>query len=294
MIRQQTILFSVFTGALVLAVGTANAAEDHDLMCHVSIMTFNIRYNNPGDGPNAWPHRKDMVADVIRSHADIVGLQEAQYDQIQDLEKRLPDFEWYGVGREDGKQRGEFCPVFYKKSRYALLQKRTMWLSETPEVPGSKGWDTAITRLVTIIQFRDLESGVRFWMLNTHFDHRGPVARENSARLIRREFGQLAAQSPVIVTGDFNCTPDAKPYKIMTADEPGTKLIDSRSVSARAAEGPDSTWCGFQEVTPGRRIDFIFVTSQVKVERHRTLDHQVDGRFPSDHLPVVVDLVFGD
>lgn len=284
------------TGMLALGMmaSSLSAVEDHDLMCHVNVMTFNIRYNNPGDGENAWPNRKDMVAAVIREHADIAGLQEAQLDQIQDLAKRLPGYKWYGVGRDDGKEGGEFCPVFYRDNRYELLEKKTLWLSETPEVPGSKGWDTAITRLVTMVRFKDLESDVKFWVLNTHFDHRGRAARENSARLIRQHFGRLAKQQPVIVTGDFNCLPDGKPYAVMTAAEPGAKLIDSRTVAKRAPLGPDSTWNGFQAIAPGRRIDFIFVTPAIEVRQHRTIGDQVKGRFPSDHLPVVVDLVFDE
>ena len=155
------------------------AADDGG--CQVNVMTFNIRYNNPGDGADAWPHRKDMVADVIRKQADIAGLQEAQFDQIEDLEKRLPNFKWYGVGRDDGKKKGEFCPIFYRADRFEVLQKQTLWLSETPEVPGSKGWDTAITRLMTMVQFKETKSGARFWMINTHFDHRGPVAGRTAA-----------------------------------------------------------------------------------------------------------------
>jgi endonuclease/exonuclease/phosphatase family metal-dependent hydrolase len=257
-------------------------------------MTFNIRYNNPGDGENAWPHRKDMVADIIRQHADIAGLQEAQLDQIRDLEKRLPGFKWYGLGRDDGKEGGEFCPIFYRGDRYDLLKKQTLWLSETPNVPGSKSWDAAITRLVTMMQFSDRESGVKFWVLNTHFDHRGAEARENSARMIRQYFGRLSKQQPVIVTGDFNSTPDSKPYAVLTDPQPGAKLLDSRSIAKQAAEGPNSTWCGFREVVPGRRIDFIFVAPEVIVRQHRTIDDRINGRFPSDHLPVVADLAFAE
>jgi endonuclease/exonuclease/phosphatase family metal-dependent hydrolase len=268
------------------------AAEDLDLMCHVNVMTFNIRYNNPGDGDDAWPNRKDMVAEIIRQHADIAGLQEAQLDQIQDLEQRLPGYKWYGVGREDGKQQGEYCPIFYRANRYELLDKQSFWLSQSPEVPGSKSWDTAITRLVTMVRFRDVESDVKFWVLNTHFDHRGAVAREKSAQMLRQRFGKLAGSEPVMVTGDFNCLPDSKPYAVMTADQPGQRLIDARSISERSPAGPDSTWSGFREIAPGRRIDFIFVGPDIKVQQHRTLGDRVNGRFPSDHLPVVAELVF--
>ncbi len=266
------------------------AAQEAGDACQLKVMTFNIRYNNPGDGADAWPHRKDMVANVIREHADIVGLQEAQLDQIQDLEQRLAGFKWYGVGRDDGKDGGEFCPIFYRAERFDVLKKQTFWLSETPQVPGSKGWDTAITRLMTMVQFRHRSSGTSFWMINTHFDHRGPVARENSGRIIREHFNRLGKELPIVVTGDFNALPTSKPYQVMTGEGDGQALLDSRTICQQAPQGPDSTWCGFQQVIPGRRIDFIFVWPGMDVLSHRTLDDRVDERFPSDHLPVVVQL----
>lgn len=292
MIRQLTRWF-VYANVLGLAgiAFASNAAEEGP--SPVQVMTFNIRYNNPGDGENAWPHRKDMVADIIRERADIACLQEARLEQIQDLEDRLPGFKWHGVGRDDGKQSGEFCPIFYRQERYALLDQKTFWLSETPDVAGSKSWDAAITRLVTMIQLSDKQTDTTFWVLNTHFDHVGAEARKQSARLIRESFGRLARRQPVIVAGDFNCTPKAEPYAILTAPDPGPKMIDSRAISEQPPVGPDSTWCGFREVIPDRRIDFIFVSPGVEVHRHRTIDEKTDGRFPSDHLPVVVDLSLG-
>ncbi|MFW6171162.1 MAG: endonuclease/exonuclease/phosphatase family protein [Planctomycetota bacterium] len=292
MIRQFSTWF-IYSSVLGLAgIASASAATEQDTP-PVQVMTFNIRYNNPQDGENAWPHRKDMVADIIGEGADIACLQEARLEQIQDLEQRLPGFKWYGVGRDDGKQSGEFCPIFYRHDRYDLLDQKTLWLSETPDVAGSKSWDTAITRLVTLVQFSDKRTDTAFWVLNTHFDHIGVEARKNSARLIRESFGRLAPRQPVIVAGDFNCTPKAAPYAIMTAPEPGPKMIDSRTISQRSPTGPNSTWCGFREVKPGRRIDFIFVSPGIKVQRHRTIDEKTNGRFPSDHLPVVVDLALG-
>ncbi|MFO7906817.1 MAG: endonuclease/exonuclease/phosphatase family protein [Pirellulaceae bacterium] len=289
MIRQLATWF-VYANVLGLAgIAFASGASEEGIP-PVEVMTFNIRYNNPRDGENAWPHRKDMVADIIRERADIACLQEARLEQIRDLEQRLPDFEWYGVGRDDGKQGGEFCPIFYRRDRYDVLDQKTFWLSETPDVAGSKSWDAAITRLVTIVQFSDTRTDTPFWVLNTHFDHVGVEARENSARLIRESFGRLARRQPVIAAGDFNCTPKTEPYAIMTAPEPGPKMIDSRAITQQPPTGPNSTWCGFREVIPGRRIDFIFVSPGIEVHRHCTIDEKTNGRFPSDHLPVVVDL----
>ncbi len=163
---------------VLLLPGGLNAAEI--AAESLRVMTFNIRYNNPADGENAWPHRKDSVAALIDRHADVAGLQEATFEQIQDLRERLPEFEIYGVGREDGKEKGEFSPVFFRRSRLELVSGGTFWLSQTPEVPGSRSWDAAITRLVTVTQLRDRTLGERFYFLNTHFDHVGSTARETA------------------------------------------------------------------------------------------------------------------
>jgi endonuclease/exonuclease/phosphatase family metal-dependent hydrolase len=286
--------FTVLCGIWTFTAFNAHADEGSSEPNQVRVMTFNIRYNNPGDGPNAWPHRIEMVADLIRKNADLAGLQEAQLDQIEDLERALPKFAWYGVGRNDGKKAGEFCPVFYRHDRFELLKTETHWLSETPDIPGSKGWDTAITRLVTIVRFRDRRNDVEFCMLNTHLDHVGELARQNGAALVRTYVGELDGGLPVVVTGDFNCTPAQKPYQIMIAEDdkqPDSNLVDTRSITQQSPLGPDSTWNGFREIVPERRIDFIFVRPGTIVKRHRTLADRVQDRFPSDHLPVVADLM---
>ena len=267
------------------------AAEMEDVSMRV--MTFNIRYDNPNDGENAWPHRKDVVAKVIDQHADLAGLQEVTFQQLKDLRDRLPKFETYGVGREDGKNKGEFSPIVYRRDRFELMSGETFWLSETPNVPGSRSWDSAITRIVTVAKMRERASGAQFYFLNTHFDHRGAVARTKSAGMIREKLKQLDKMLPVLVTGDFNCTPDQKPYLIMIErreSDPNQHLFDALGRSDTKPTGPDSTWNGFHEIVPGRRIDFIFVSPTVKVAGHETLDARSSGRFPSDHLPVVADV----
>jgi endonuclease/exonuclease/phosphatase family metal-dependent hydrolase len=148
-------------------------------------MSFNIRYDEPRDGVNAWSNRKTKVGDVIRFHkADLVGVQEALLSQLRDLERMLPDFEWCGVGRTDGKESGEYSAILYRKARFQLLECKTFWLSETPDKPGSMGWDAAYPRIVTWARFRDHGSGRTFFHFNTHFDHRGQKARVESAALI--------------------------------------------------------------------------------------------------------------
>ena len=266
------------------AASSANAGNADETF---SVMSFNIRYNTPNDGENAWPHRTDHVASVIRFHeADFAGLQEALLGQIQDLEERLPGYAWIGVGRDDGSEEGEFTPIFYRTDRYELEDSDTFWLSETPEVPGSKSWDTAITRIATWGIFRDRRTGRRFVLLNTHFDHVGTEARAKSAELIVEHVKEF--DLPAIVTGDFNTTPGTEPYEVLTAA--GSALRDAFHVSEMPHHGPASTWSGFEAVAPDRRIDFIFVSDGVDVVRHGILSETLDGRFPSDHLPVLADI----
>jgi endonuclease/exonuclease/phosphatase family metal-dependent hydrolase len=258
------------------------------------VMTFNIRYDNPGDGVNAWPNRKDWVASLIRFHgADAVGVQEALLRQLTDLDARLPGWARVGVGRADGREGGEFSAILYRTERLELLESGTFWLSPTPEVAGSKGWDTAIERIATWARFRDRRTGCRVLHLNTHLDHMGEQARQEGARLIRRRLASLASGLPVIVTGDFNTTPSSAAYRIMTRDTiPGAfaPLSDAFTSSRTGHYGPTSSWTAFKAIEPGRRIDYVMVSSQVDVLAHGILSDSWEGRFPSDHMPVLAVL----
>lgn len=253
------------------------------------VMTFNIRYDTANDGADAWPHRKDLVASMVRLHgADLVGLQEALRHQIGDLLERLPGFAYVGVGRTDGREAGEYSAILYHTGRFERLDDGTFWLSETPEVPG-KGWDAAFERVVTWAKFRDRETGAVFFHFNTHLDHVGVQARAESARMIRQRIAALAGDAPVVLTGDFNTTDETEPYAILTGGEAG--LQDAMRVSEHPHHGPTSTWNGFEAIAPDQRIDFVFVGGGVRVRQHAILADTWDGRFPSDHLPVLAELV---
>jgi endonuclease/exonuclease/phosphatase family metal-dependent hydrolase len=261
------------------------AAEDTVLR----VMTFNIRYNNPGDGVNAWPHRKEKVASMIRLHdADLIGVQEALKDMLDELDALLPAYTWLGVGRTDGKEAGEYSAILYRKSRFEVLDQGTFWLSETPAVPGSKSWDAAIERIATWAQFRDRTTGQVFYHFNTHYDHIGVQAREESSRLLKRRIAEIAGDTPVVLTGDFNVERSAAAYQVLVGG--AEALRDVHDHSALPHHGPTSTWNAFTAIEPGRWIDFIFVRGPVAVGQHAVLSDTWDGLFPSDHLPVLAEI----
>jgi endonuclease/exonuclease/phosphatase family metal-dependent hydrolase len=284
----------VFLLLFVCLAQIAVFAQTSDDKKALRVMTFNIRYNEPRDGVNAWTNRKTKVADVIRFHkADLVGVQEAQYNQLQDLEKLLPGFAWCGVGR-DGGNKGEFSAVLYRKSRFKLLETNTFWLSETPEKAGSKGWDADYPRIVTWAKFQDKISKKTFYHFNTHFDHIGARARTESSRFLLAQIPKIAARSPFVVTGDFNAKEDTNVYQILTgkAEAGAFKLIDARYVSKNGHFGGNSTFNEFKELIPAMKIDYIFVGDAAKVLEHGILSDRWDGLWASDHLPVLAEIVF--
>jgi endonuclease/exonuclease/phosphatase family metal-dependent hydrolase len=289
-----------FLGLVLLAVAAhpQTFADDAPMSeqdaAPLRVMTFNIRYNNPGDGANAWPRRRDWVAEIIRDRrVDVAGMQEARPEQIDDLEERLPEFGWYGVGRDDGRRGGEHTPIFYRKDRLELLDQGSFWLSEQPDEPGSKSWDSSLPRVASWAKLKDRARGRTFFAVNTHFDHRGEEARRESAMLMLRKIPEIAGDAPVMLTGDFNCRPDSAPYTLLTGtadDASRAALLDARKISDAPPAGPKSTWNGFNKIVEGNIIDYIFVTPGIRILSHTTIDETRDGRFPSDHLPVLAEV----
>jgi len=256
-------------------------------------MSFNIRMNTAQDGINAWPNRKEIAAGTISFFgADIAGLQEALRDQIRDLEILLPEYAWVGVGRDDGREAGEFCPVFYRKDRFRLLDSGTFWLSESPDRPGLKGWDAACARIVTWARLEDAGSRAVVTAYNTHFDHVGERARRESARLLRTKIAEAPPSDGVVVTGDFNCTERDVAYAMMTAGDNGIpRLRDARADSIRPPYGSSYSFNGFQSGRKaGERIDFVFVGRTFEVLRSGILSDRWDERFVSDHFPAVAEI----
>lgn len=267
---------------LLLVAGSAGAQTP------LNIMTFNIRMNTPADSLNAWPYRKDKVASEVLFHqAGLLGVQEALYVQMTDLQQRLPQYKYIGVGRDDGKTQGEFSAIFYDTTRLQLLQSSTFWLSATPQVPGSKGWDAAITRIVTWGRFRDKNTNKVFFHFNTHFDHKGEVARRESAHLLLKQVHAIAGSTPAIITGDFNATPDDEPIRVIVNKEDPLHLTDSKAVSQTPHYGPTGTFNGFKQAElSDQPIDHIFLKGKFRVLQHATLSPTWQGRFSSDHFAV--------
>lgn len=254
---------------------------------HINIISYNIRFNNPGDGVNAWPNRSSQVAALLSFHqADIFGLQEALIGQIEDIHTQMPQMKWVGVGRDDGEKAGEFSPLFYNSEKFTALKSSGFWLSETPEKPGL-GWDAACNRVCSWLLLKENKSKKKFMVFNTHFDHMGVKARTESAKLILRKIKALNPSGfPVILTGDFNLTPEQEPISVITSE-----LQDSRSITKQAAYGPTGTFNGFKFDSPLKeRIDYVFVSNSIEVKRYGVLTDSKDLRYPSDHLPVFVNL----
>jgi endonuclease/exonuclease/phosphatase family metal-dependent hydrolase len=251
------------------------------------VMTYNVRYLNSHDRLDLWSMRRSKVIETIAT-ADVVGLQEVTVTQLHDLQKGSPELTWYGVGRDDGKEGGEFAPIGYRHDRFEPMDHGTLWLSETPEVVGSKGWDAALPRTMTWMVLRRKSDRAEFLVINSHFDHRGAQAREESGRLVANEVDQRAESLPAIVMGDFNASPDSEPLKALQAGK-RVPLLDARDMVEGKPTGPTGTWNGFKAIQPDRRIDHMLVTDRVRVQEYKTLDPRTEsGRFASDHLPIAI------
>lgn len=281
---------TIYWGVLLLvAVACGSSPQQKNA---IKVMTFNIRYNNPGDSLNSWEYRKNVAASLIKFYdVDLLGTQEVLHGQLKDLTERLPDYAFHGVGREDGKEKGEYSAVFYKKNRFTLLDHGNFWLSEDPAAVGKKGWDAACERIVSWVQLKDNDSGKDFFFFNTHFDHVGQVARKNSSSLLLSKVAEIAGNKPVIVTGDFNSEPSSEVYADLTKQGDVNRLEDAQKL-ASIKHGTLSSFHSFGRIAPKERplIDYIFVKNINIVDRYGIIAEKVDDVFLSDHNPIVVSL----
>lgn len=265
-----------------------NTGQSNDLM---RIMTWNVRFDTPDDGINQWKLRKEgLTNEILRQQIDILGTQEAMNNQMDDLHLLLKGYKGLGVGRDDGKDEGEYNAVFYKKKNLKPVRHGVFWLSATPDVPGSRGWDAACNRLATWIEFKDKRTKDHFMVFNTHFDHMGDTARVESAQLIMKKIHELSNGLPVILMGDFNVNQKHRSYRIMTHSENEYVLSDTRE-TAKQKSGPEVTWVSFDPNSNDTDlIDFIFATHQFEVIENNITDFRQTGKYLSDHLPVTAIL----
>ncbi len=279
----RALLVAIAVGAKLWAAATSAASPP----LVVTAMSYNIRCAScePPDSPNHWSRRASLVAAMIRKHQpDVIALQEAERVALDDLGSLLDDYSWTGVGRDDGKDRGEFAAILFRRARFELLEAKTLWLSETPSLV-SVGWDAALPRTLGIAVLRDRRSGRKLQVFNTHFDHRGEHAREQSSRLVAREIAGRSAQEPFILMGDFNFGVDATGYGIL-----GAHLRDAETVSQTPPEGGFITFNAFDRSARGTRIDFIFVGNDARVLQHRIDPGVAPAPLASDHHPIIVEV----
>ena len=263
----------------------ALAADDS-----LRVMSFNIRYGSADDGENRWELRKDLVAETVKTYAPVlVGLQECLEFQAEYLVAQLPEYRWFGVGREaDGS--GERMAVLYRADILNPLETGNLWLCETPDVPGSSSWNSACNRMVTWGKFYRHDDRKMVYFFNTHFDHRSEEARRGAAHVLSEQIERIAGDGPVIVTGDFNAAAESSvPWKTIT--EAG---FTDTWLSAANHAGPSVTWSGFKapEDRADRRIDWILTRGSLSARRCETVTFNRDGRYPSDHFPVFAEITF--
>ena len=274
----------IFGTTLLLLLTSINSMMAQKL----TLMTYNIRLDLASDGENAWPNRKAYWASQVAFYEpDILGIQEALPHQVTDIEKLLPNYSYIGIGR-DGEGKGESSNIFYQKNRFQVLQQNTFWLSKTPDKT-SKGWDAALNRVCTFGLFKDSKTKQTFWVFNTHLDHMGELARTNSILLILSKIKALNTKNyPVFFMGDFNSEPFEE--RIINLKK---EMKDSQDISKMKPFGPIGTFNAFQhQEAVTKRIDYIFLSKDNPyiVEKYAILSDSKDLKYPSDHLPVYIEL----
>ena len=248
------------------------------------LISYNIKYDNVKDTVNSWEKRKNKMVSLIEYyHPAFLGIQEGLLRQVEFMDESLPAYSYIGVGREDGQEKGEFSAIFYDATKFKVINSSTFWLSESPKSV-SVGWDAALERICTYGLFEDLNTKERIRVFNTHFDHRGQVARKESATLIIKKIQQINEdQLPLVLMGDFNATPDEGPIQILK-----TQLNDALEISEEPLYGPPGTFNGFDDRIISRRIDYFF-TDNLHVLSYTHIDDRLNtNRHISDHLPVLI------
>ncbi len=251
-------------------------------------MTFNIRLDAASDGNNAWVNRKQAVCDMLRYYSpDLLGMQEVCPNQLDDLKASLGEYEALGVGRDDGKHKGEHSPIFFNKARFSLVIHGDFSLSETPETFGKKGWDASYNRVCTWAVLRDRRSGKQIAFFNTHLDNEGSVARREGIRLVLSRVQKYAHGMPVIITADYNCSDGEAPFTVLRENG----MANARDISP-IVYGPPYSWHDYGRAPSDECVllDHVFVSRDIKATRYRVIQDKPEKVWLSDHYPIIINI----
>ncbi len=280
----------------------------------LTVASYNIRNNNKSDSVNGngWYLRCPVISQLITfNDFDIIGMQEVLHGQLEDLLANLPEYTYAGVGRDDGKTKGEYAPIFYKKDKFKVLQTGNFWLSENTDYP-NKGWDAALPRICTWVELKDKDSKKKIWFFNLHMDHVGVKAREESAKLVLQKIEDMCSTKDIVIlTGDFNVDQTHESYRLLA----NSNILSDSYEIAGIRYALNGTFNNFDpNLKTDSRIDHVFVSKGVSVERYGILTdtyrseqssgekfqsgnfpkevslQKFEARIPSDHFPLKVIL----
>jgi endonuclease/exonuclease/phosphatase family metal-dependent hydrolase len=278
---KRTLLLALLAATIIAA---GSAAQEP---LRLKVASYNLRMDTPADSGNAWTYRKEEIKALVSYHEfDFIGTQEGFIHQLQGI-LELPEYTFFGAGRDDGKEAGEHSAIIYKKNRFTIIESGNFWLSETPDKPG-KGWDaTCCNRICSWAKFKENQSGETFYFFNVHFDHQGVVARRESGKLMVQKMKEIAKDAKVICTGDFNSTPETEQIRLISS-----WLNDSRTVSQLPPYGPEGTFNRrFANPIGPSRIDYIFVSPGIRVLKQAHITDNNGSYYPSDHIPAVANII---
>lgn len=275
--------------------------RENSMLPELTFMSFNMRYGTADDGDNSWPLRRDLVIGVIREFApDVLGSQEVLRFQLNELRDALPEYGEAGVGRDDGAEAGEYAAILYRSDRLQLFENGTFWLSDTPDVPGSTSWGNSIPRICTWARFSDREAGFTFYVYNLHLDHQSQPSRERAVELLTRYVADREHKDPYVVTGDFNAGESNSAMRYLLGeverahqasdDAPAPLGLVDTFRALYPAQTEVGTFNGFEGTTTGEKIDAVLVSEEWNVLHASIVRTEVDGRYPSDHFPVVATI----
>lgn len=268
------------------------------------VMSFNIRYGTADDRENAWSNRKELVFNIISEYQpDLIGVQEALDFQLEEIIDNLPEYDYVGVGRDDGVTKGEFSAILYLKSRYRVISHKTVWLSDTPEMPGSKSWGNNIPRIITWAKLEDTLENRKLYMFNTHFDHQSQNSREKSAQMLVETVHSREEQDiPAVITGDFNAGEYNPVIRYLVEDQPITMENGDSPVNPKPFKDtfrtchPEAVKVGtfnkFDGYSVGEKIDYVFSSGELQIIGAMIIRDNEQGRYPSDHFPVIANFSF--